>query len=98
MAAGGTVTPEAARAFKIALADPEAAPRSRFYLALADYQAGDVKKALQEWVDLEADSPADATWLPVLRKHIAEAAATLGVDPASLKTSAGVPRQAPGNN
>ena len=98
LAANGTVTPEAASAFKTALADPESAPRSRFYLALADFQAGDVKKALQEWVDLEADSPADAIWLPVLRKHIAEAAATLGVDPASLKTSTGAPRKAPGNN
>jgi cytochrome c-type biogenesis protein CcmH len=94
LAAGGTVTPAAAAAFKIALADPESAPRSRFYLALADFQAGDVNKALQEWVDLEADSPDDATWLPVLRKHIAEAAAKLGIDPASLKTSAGAPRKA----
>jgi cytochrome c-type biogenesis protein CcmH len=94
LAAGGTVTPEAAAAFKTARADPASAPRSRFYLALADFQAGDTKKALQEWVDLEADSPADASWLPVLRKHIAEAAEKLGVDPASLKTSAGAPRKA----
>jgi cytochrome c-type biogenesis protein CcmH len=94
LAAGGAVTPEAAAAFTIALADPDSAPRSRFYLALADFQAGDIKKALQEWVDLEAASPADATWLPVLRKHIAEAAEKLGVDPASLKTSAGAPRKA----
>ena len=94
LAAGGAVTPEAAAAFKTALADPDSAPRSRFYLGLADFQAGDIQKALQEWVDLEADSPADATWLPVLRQHIAEAAAKLGVDPATLKTSAGAPRKA----
>jgi len=94
MAAGGTVSPEAVQAFKIALADPEAAPRSRFYLALADFQAGDTKKALQEWVDLEAASPDDAAWLPMLRKRIVEASASLGVDPASLKTSSGTPRKA----
>jgi cytochrome c-type biogenesis protein CcmH len=94
MAAGGTVTPEAVAAFKAALADPEAAPRSRFYLALADFQAGDTKKALQEWVDLEAASPDDAAWLPMLRKRIADAANTLGVDPATLKTSSGAPRKA----
>ncbi len=94
LAAGGTVTPEAAAAFKTALADPDSAPRSRFFLALADFQAGDTKKALQEWVDLEADSPDDATWLPVLRKHIAEVAQSLGIDPASLKTSSGAPRKA----
>ena len=94
MAAGGTVTPGAVQAFKIALADPEAAPRSRFYLALADFQAGDTKNALQEWVDLEAASPDDAAWLPMLRKRIAEAATSLGVDPAALKTSSGAPRKA----
>jgi len=94
MAAGGTVNPEAVAAFKTALTDPEAAPRSRFYLALADFQAGDTKKALQEWVDLEATSPDDAAWLPMLRKRIAEAAKSLGVDPASLKTSTGAPRKA----
>lgn len=94
LAANGTVTPSAVAAFKIALADSASAPRSRFYLALADYQAGDVKKALQEWVDLEADSPADATWMPMLRKQIADAAKSLGVDPATLKTSAGAPRKA----
>jgi len=94
LAAGGAVTPEAAAAFKTALADPDSAPRSRFFLALADYQAGDKKKALQEWVDLEADSPDDAAWLPVLRQHIAEAATSLGVDPTTLKTSSGAPRKA----
>jgi cytochrome c-type biogenesis protein CcmH len=94
MAAGGTVTPEAVQAFKIALTDPEAAPRSRFYLALADFQAGDTKKALQEWVDLEAASPDDAAWLPMLRHRIAEAAKSLGIDPANLKTSSGAPRKA----
>jgi cytochrome c-type biogenesis protein CcmH len=98
LAAGGTVTPEAAAAFKAALSDPDSAPRARFYLALADFQTGDTRKALQEWVDLEADSPADATWLPLLRKRIAEAAEKLGVDPASLKTSAGAPRKAAGAN
>src|SRR5271155_1371334 len=54
LAAGGTVTPAARQAFETALADPDSAPRSRYYLALADMQAGDAKKALQEWVDLEA--------------------------------------------
>ncbi|MFI4949088.1 MAG: c-type cytochrome biogenesis protein CcmI [Alphaproteobacteria bacterium] len=94
MAAGGTVTPEAVAAFKTALADPEAAPRSRINQALADFQAGDTKKERQEWVDLEAASPDDAAWLPMLRKRIAEAAKSLGVDPASLKTSSGAPRKA----
>jgi cytochrome c-type biogenesis protein CcmH len=94
LAAGGTVTPAAAAAFKTAQTAPDSAPRSRYYLALADQQAGDTQKALQEWVDLEADSAGDAPYLPLLRERIAAAAKTLGIDPASLKTSAGAPRKA----
>src|SRR5207253_9635105 len=57
-------------------------------------QQGDPKAALQGGVDLAADAPADAEWLPLVRQRIAEAAATLGVNPADLKTSAGMPSQA----
>jgi cytochrome c-type biogenesis protein CcmH len=94
LAANGTVTPAAREAFEAALADKESAPRSRYYLALAQSQQGDTKAALQGWVDLAADSPADAEWLPLLRQRITEAAMTLGVDPATLKTSSGMPSQA----
>ena len=93
LAAGGKVTPEAKQAFETARADPENAPRSRYYLALARLQAGDAKGAVQDWIDLEAESPADADWLPMLRERIADAAKALGVDPAGLKTSAGGPRK-----
>jgi len=95
LAAGGTVTPAAKEAFQGALSDPENAPRSRYYLAFAKLQAGDAKGALQDWVDLEADSPADADWLPMLRRRINDTAQTAGLDPATLKTSAGAPRKAP---
>jgi cytochrome c-type biogenesis protein CcmH len=94
LAANGTVTPAAREAFEAALADKESAPRSRYYLALAQSQQGDTKAALQGWVDLAADSPADAEWLPLLRQRITKAAMTLGVDPATLKTSSGMPSQA----
>ena len=94
LAADGTVTPTAREAFQATLADKESAPRSRYYLALAQLQQGDTKAALQGWVDLAADSPADAEWQPLVRQRIAEAAAQLGVDPATLKTSTGMPSQA----
>jgi len=93
LAAGGTVTPAAQQAFQSALGDPENAPRSRYYLALAKLQSGDAKAALQDWVDLEAESPADADWLPLLHRRIAETAQAAGIDPATLKTSAGAPRK-----
>jgi cytochrome c-type biogenesis protein CcmH len=94
LAADGTVTPAAREAFETGLGDPETAPRARYYLALVQLQQGDTKGALQAWVDLAGDAPADADWLPLVRQRIVEAAASLGVDPASLKTSAGMPSQA----
>jgi len=94
-AAGGTVTEAARRAFETALADRESAPRSRYYFGLAELQQGNAKDALQGWVDLEADSPDDAAWLPILRRHIAEAAQAAGIDPATLKTSSGASRKPP---
>jgi cytochrome c-type biogenesis protein CcmH len=94
LAADGTVTPAAREAFEAGRGNPETAPRARYYLALAQLQQGDTKGALQAWVDLAADAPADAEWLPLVRQRVAEAAASLGVDPASLKTSSGMPSQA----
>jgi cytochrome c-type biogenesis protein CcmH len=92
LASGGTITSDAKQAFEAGLKDPELAPRSRYYLALAQMQQGDGKGALQAWVDLEADSPADADWLPMVRKRIEQTAASLGLDPATLKTSSGAER------
>ena len=94
LAAGGAVTPTARQAFTSALKDPEGAPRARYYLAMSQMQQGDTKGALQAWVDLEADSPAGAEWLPLLRQRIGAAAGALGVDPATLKTSTGAVRGA----
>ena len=93
-AADGTVTPEAKRLFQAALADPDGSLRARFYLALGKQQAGDGKGALQDWVDLEHDLRADAPWLPTLRERIADAATGLGLDPTTLRTSAGLARPA----
>jgi cytochrome c-type biogenesis protein CcmH len=87
LAAGGTVTPAAREAFEAGMKDPESAPRSRYYLALARLQQGDAKGALKAWTDLAADSPADAEWLPLVRQRIAQAAGVLGIDPGTLKTT-----------
>jgi cytochrome c-type biogenesis protein CcmH len=71
------VTPAARSAFETALKDPESAPRSRYYLALAQLQQGDAKGALDAWRKLEAESPTTAEYLPLLRQRIAEAEAAL---------------------
>jgi cytochrome c-type biogenesis protein CcmH len=95
LAAGGTVTPEAKKAFEAALADPDTAPKAHYYLALAQLQQGDAKGALEAWRDLAADAPGDADWLPLVQQRIAEAAKTLGIDPTSLKSPGAAPPHAP---
>lgn len=77
MAAGGTVTAAAREAFEGSLKDADAAPKARYYLALAQMQQGDMKGALQAWRSLAADSPADAAWLPLVNQRITEMSAKL---------------------
>jgi cytochrome c-type biogenesis protein CcmH len=88
LAASGTVTPAAKEAFTAGLADPETAPRSRYYLALAQMQEGDVKGALEAWRALAAQAPADADWLPLVQQRISDAARALGIDPAAANSVA----------
>ncbi len=73
----------------IAAADPFN-PKARYYLGLEKAQQGDVRGALQVWVDLAALSDADAPWLDDVNRQIATAAGELGLDPATLKPSAKV--------
>lgn len=80
----GMVPEEAARTFEAVLqSDPNDA-RARYYLALARGQAGDMRGALDRWVELAAQSPADAPWLPTVRQRITETAGQLGIDVASV--------------
>jgi len=83
-AAEGQVTPAAKAAFESALAIDPQEPRARFYLALAESQAGHLDAALAQWVALESDSAADAPWRPMLAAEIEETAKKLGRDPAKL--------------
>lgn len=87
-AAEGVVGPDAKAVFERVLAEDPREPRARFYLGLAKAQAGDVRGALQDWVDLVALSPAEAPWLASVREQIARAAGELGVEIASLEPSA----------
>ena len=86
--AGGRVTEDARTAFARALDADLLNPRARYYLALSKAQQGDVRGAMQDWVDLAVLSPPDAPWLPLLQRQIVGAAGQLGVDPATLRPSA----------
>ena len=65
-----------------------AEPRARFYLGLAERQAGDAQAALDWWIDLEADTPADAPWRELLATRIVEAAERADVDLEALRAEA----------
>ncbi|MFN4018148.1 MAG: c-type cytochrome biogenesis protein CcmI [Reyranella sp.] len=78
--AGGTVTQPALEALQRALkARPDDA-RILYYLGLHEAQSGDSKAAIARWRDLEAKSPTDAPWLPMLRAEIARVAKAAGIE------------------
>lgn len=78
--AGGTVTQPALEALQRALrARPDDA-RILYYLGLHEAQSGDSKAAIARWRDLEAQSPPDAPWLPMLRAEIARVAKVAGIE------------------
>ena len=77
--ADGTVTPAAVEAFKKALALRPDDARSLYYLGLHDAQAGDSTAALRRWQELEAKSPPNAPFLPMLRAEMARVAQAAGL-------------------
>lgn len=84
MAADGVVGEEAVRLFTDAVAADPMDARARYYLGVARQQAGDIRGAIDRWAALVGDSPADAPWLPTVRGSIAEAAKSIGLDPAAV--------------
>jgi cytochrome c-type biogenesis protein CcmH len=77
----GTVTETARAAFEQVLSLRPGDPRARYFLGLANAQAGDDRAALDLWQGLMRDSPADAPWVPSVRQHLTETAQRLGLDP-----------------
>lgn len=93
-AADGAVTPAALDAFKAALAADPADPRARYFLALHKDQNGDHKGAMDDWIALLNDAPADAPWAAEVRTFVQRAAAERGVDIAGRLPAAPPDRQA----
>ena len=77
--ADGTVTPGALEAFNKAIALQPGDARSLYYLGLHDAQAGDSAAALKRWQELEANSPANAPFLPMLRAEMARVGKAAGL-------------------
>ncbi len=78
-----TVTPEAKAEFDRAIALDRNEPRARFFQALWLAQHGQEKQALEQWITLANDGPADAAWQEDLHKRIRDTASKLGVDVSS---------------
>ncbi len=87
LAAGGVVTPAAQTAFEELLRGNPNDVRARYYSGLASYQMGNHSEALDRWNALIADTPANASWLPIVRSRAEEAARSLGLDVASALPS-----------
>jgi cytochrome c-type biogenesis protein CcmH len=81
MANGGIVDAEARAAFDRALERDPSDARARFYVGLAKLQRGERQAALDAWVSLIRDTPADAPWLAEVRRQSAALAEELGLDP-----------------
>jgi len=78
MAADGIVTPAAHAALDIVIAHDPKNPSARYYLALADAQAGNTKAAIDAWQTLIAEAPADAPWAQMVRQRVADTAKAAG--------------------
>ncbi|MEX2616329.1 MAG: c-type cytochrome biogenesis protein CcmI [Alphaproteobacteria bacterium] len=95
MAASSVVTPTSRTAFGNALKlDPDDS-RARFYMALAEDQAGNRQEALDQWTALLADSPGDAPWVPAVRDRIRNTAEALGLDVATVMPETQSPDSGP---
>ncbi|MCF6216109.1 MAG: c-type cytochrome biogenesis protein CcmI [Emcibacter sp.] len=79
MLSDGRVSPAALLALDRAQKIQPDNPGVRHYLALAEYQAGNVDQALVNWQALMADSPANAPWRRSVQRWISQAQNDLGL-------------------
>lgn len=74
--------------FEMALGLDSFSPKARYYLGLYEAQQGNLRKAMQSWIDLAVLSPPDAPWLQVVDQQVGSAAEQSGIDPSSIEPSA----------
>ncbi|MBU0724424.1 MAG: c-type cytochrome biogenesis protein CcmI [Alphaproteobacteria bacterium] len=87
-AQNGTVPVEASTILTQVLEQAPGEPRARYYLGIAEEQAGRPREALEYWVSLEADSPPDAPWRAMLTARIEKTAAEAGIPLAGMRAEA----------
>jgi cytochrome c-type biogenesis protein CcmH len=87
MAGKGTVSAPAMKLFADTLASYPFDHKARYYLGLAKAQSGDLRGALQDWIDLGMLSPPGAPWMETVNQQIKGISGELGIDPAIIKPS-----------
>jgi cytochrome c-type biogenesis protein CcmH len=93
-AAGGKVNEDALNVFNAALAIAPRDPRARYYLGVHKDQAGDHKGAMEDWIALLKDAPADAPWAAEVRSFVERTARQRGEDILGSLPAAPVPASA----
>lgn len=92
MEADGIVTPAAQQEFKAALARNSSDVPARFYTALAAAQAGEPRRAIEQWTRLAADVPAGEIRTEIGRR-VAEAARAAGMPAPALPPAPAAPAE-----
>jgi cytochrome c-type biogenesis protein CcmH len=80
LASDGIVGPPARTAFTSALRQDKTDMVARYYLALADAQAGESQRAIAVWQAVAADLPDGSPMREAIRRRIADAASSAGID------------------
>jgi cytochrome c-type biogenesis protein CcmH len=93
LAAGGIVTPAARDAFNAALSGDPGNQVARFYLALADAQAGEAKAAIDAWLKLAGELPAQSDMRAEIERRVAAAAQDAGIAAPALPPPAAAARK-----
>lgn len=88
LTAGGIVTPAAHDAFAAVLAKDPNDDVSRFYLALADAQAGEPRRAIDAWLKLAAEAEEGSPMREEVVKRITETAKSAGLPMPTLPPAA----------
>lgn len=79
LAADGIVGPPARKAFEAALQHDAKNDIARYYVALADAQAGESRRAIDTWLGVAADMPEDSPMREAIGRRIADAATAAGI-------------------
>jgi len=83
----GQVSRDALRSLQYAHKTNAAHPKVRYYIALHHAQAGNMRLAIQDWVDLLSISLPDAPWIQTVQSQIKSAAKEAQIDITSIKPS-----------